>query len=144
MEMKRKFFIGLILGILILNIGTAFAADQADPFGQNAISQPSSGTGGLKLSTTTFTQGASWQQLDALKPLAALIIICFLFVYGLSLFLNFLGSGIKINASSFTKNNDLRKDGQSGYIHGVGGLLIMCFATIAVLVLWNNFGPGTW
>jgi len=139
-NLNKAFWIGIILLVLISNIGIGLAANE-----NNITSnQNGDGSGGVKLSTDTFTDNIAWSQLSAIKPLASLIILVCLFVYGLTLFIGPFVGGAKINLATITKSNDLRNDGQSGIIHIVFGLLLVCIALIGVFILWNNFGPGTW
>jgi hypothetical protein len=133
------FWIGIILAVMLSNIGLGLAADN------NISATPGeSGNSGMKLTTQTFADKITWSQLDAIKPIASLIIVVCLFIYGLTLFIGPIISGTKINLATLTKSNDLRNEGQTGILHIVFGLLIMCVAFIAVFILWNNFGPGTW
>ena len=119
----------LLLVLLVSSIGTAFAAE---------------GGGGLKLTTSTFTEGASWSDMDAWKPLAGLVIVVLLFLYGLSIFVGCIASGVKINFASLGKSNDLRSEGQKGILHVLLGLFCVCVAFLGIFVLWNSYGPGTW
>lgn len=139
-NLKNVFWIGIILAVLLSNIGLGLAADE------NSIAQNANGdgSGGMKLSTETFTDNIAWSQLSAIKPLASLIILVCLFIYGLTLFIGPIVGGVKINLATLTKSNDLRNDGQSGILHIVFGLLLVCVSLIGVFILWNNFGPGTW
>ena len=138
-NLKNVFWIGVILAVLLSNIGLGLAADD-----KAATSTDGSGSGGLKLTTETFTDKISWSQLDAIKPLAGLIILVCLFIYGITLIIGPIVGGTKINLATLTKSNDLRNEGQSGILNIVFGLLLMCVALIGVFILWNNFGPGTW
>ncbi|MDD2299093.1 MAG: hypothetical protein PHN69_03520 [Candidatus Pacebacteria bacterium] len=136
---KKLFLIGIILTVFVSNVGLGLAAD-------NGIMNAANGSsgGGLKLTTSTFTDNISWQQLDSIKPLASLIILVVLFLYGITAFIGPIVGGAKINLASITKSNDLRNEGQAGILHVVFGLLLMCVALIGIFILWNNFGPGTW
>lgn len=138
---RKLFLMSFIFAILLINIGTVLAEE-----GNATIEMPTEdgASGGMKLSTSTFADKIAWTQLDAIKPLAGLIILVCLFIYGITLIVGPIVSGTKINMAAITKSNDLRNEGQTGMLHILGGLLLMCIAIIGIFILWNNFGPGTW
>lgn len=137
---KRILMIGVILAVFISNIGLGLAAvgDIVD----NAAN--SGGNGGMKLTTSTFTQGMSWSQLSPIMPIAVMILLFFAFIYGLSCFSAIFASGTKVNIGSILKSNDLRNEGQKGFLSIIGGALLMAVSFILIFVIWNNYSLGAW
>lgn len=131
---RHMFMLFFIFSLVVSSVGTALAADDDD----------SSSGNGLKLTTNTFTKDASWSQVEPWMPLAGLVIVILLFLYVISLFSGQIVSGMKINFAALTKSNDLRTEGQKGILHTAGGLFLMCVFFVAIFILWNEYGPGTW
>jgi hypothetical protein len=140
-NINKLFWVSIVLVVLLANVGTVLAAEENE-----TIDMPSGegSGGGMKLATNTFSDKIAWSDLDAIKPLTGLIILVALFIYGLTLIISPIISGTKINMAAITKSHDLRSEGQTGILHVLAGLLMVCIALIGVFILWNNFGPGTW
>lgn len=119
----------VLFTVFISSPGTALAAEDS---------------GGLNFSIDTFAGDMNFSELDSLKPLAELILIVILFIYGITIIAGLVASGIKGNISTILKSNDLRNEGLKGNIHIVGGLFMLCLALLGVAIIWNNYGPGTW
>jgi hypothetical protein len=139
MQFNRVFWVAVIMAVLIFNTGLGAALeDSPEDIGEG------SGGGGLKLTTGTFSEGLSWDLVAPIMPVAVLIIAFFAFLYGLSLIVGIFASGIKTNAGTVLKSNDLRNEGQKGYLHIIGGAVLMAVSFIVAFVIWNNYGMGAW
>lgn len=119
----------VLLAVIVSSAGTALAAEES---------------GGLKFSVSTFTGDMSFSEIDDLKPLGAFILVFVIFAYGLSLVVAPFVSGIKTNAGTMLKNNDLRNEGHKGNIHVLAGLFMLCVALLGMAIIWNGYGPGSW
>lgn len=129
----------VLLVLFLSSVGMAAAAPGDD---NNSLTP--SGSGGLKLEANTFTKDASWSDINPWLPLASLVIVVTLFLYGVSLFVGLGASGTKINLASVGQNNDLRKEGQKGVGHIILGLFCICVSLLGIVMLWNSYGPGSW
>lgn len=144
-DIRKLFLLGMVLAVLISNIGLGMAA-QGDVVANDLVDNAanSGGDSGMKLTTSTFTQGMSWSQISPLMPIAVMILLFLAFIYGLSCFSAIFASGTKVNIGSILKSNDLRNEGQKGFLSIIGGAILMAVSFILIFIIWNNYGLGAW
>jgi hypothetical protein len=111
----------------------------------NVLALEEGSTGGkLKIKPSSYVSADPQGDVAPLMPVITLIVSFFMILYGSSLIISNLFSGTKINAAPFMQNNEMRKDGQKGIIHSVGGLVLMCVGFTLIFLFWNSYGPGAW
>lgn len=138
--MGKLILLLIVAMTLISSAGTVLGAEE-----DSIVDTVNDGNGGgMKLTTSTFTSGMSWSQLDPVMPIATMILLFCAFVYGLSCFSGIFASGTKTNLGAMLKSNDLRNEGQKGYLSIIGGAILMAVSFILIFVIWNNYGLGAW
>ena len=129
--MDKKNTIITVLLISFFLVGNALAADES--------------TGGsLSIQPNKFVSKNIWDDVKPVLPIFGLIFSFLIVAYLATAFGSPIANAIKINVGPIINNHNLRKDGQHGIIHSVGGLLLLVVGFMLIVMLWNSYGPGSW